>query len=123
MKVLLTGSRGLIGSALTERLTRSGHAVTRLVRREPEADGEVRWDISSGTIGAAGLEGHDAAVHLAGASIARRGTPRAKGLIRDSRVEGTRLLCGTLAGLARPPRVLACASGVAACWAAAVATD
>jgi len=60
-----------------------------------------------------GLEGHDAVVHLAGENLADSSwTPERKAGIRNSRVGGTRLLCGSLARLNRPPGVLVCASAV-----------
>ncbi len=112
MWVVISGSHGLIGSALTARLRQEGHQVTRLVRRLPGA-GEVAWDPYEGTIDAAGLEGHDAVVHLAGAGIgAHRWTASYKAKVLNSRVEGTSLLARTLAELERPPAVLASASGV-----------
>ena len=114
MHVLVTGSTGFIGSALVSYLIEQGCSVTRLVRRRvTEDDSDVEWDPGAGTIDAKRLAGVDAVVHLAGESIyARRWTARRKAIIRDSRVEGTRLLSQTLAGLDPPPRVLACASGL-----------
>lgn len=114
MKVLVTGSSGLIGSALVDRLARGGHVVTRLVRREPPAGSDaVRWDPEAGTIDADRLEGHDAAVHLAGEGIAAAPwTDVQKARIRDSRVKGTRLLCGILPRLDAPPKVLVSASAI-----------
>ena len=71
------------------------------------------WDPVKGEIDAARLEGLDAAVHLAGENIGSgRWTAARKAAIRDSRVNGTRFLCDTLAGLARPPKTLVCASAV-----------
>lgn len=111
MRVLVTGTSGLIGSALVEQMAHGGREVVRLVRREPRRGGdETRWDPAAGSIDAAGLEGCDAVVHLAGESVAGRWTAAKKARIRESRVEGTRLLAETLAGLERPPSVLACAS-------------
>jgi uncharacterized protein (TIGR01777 family) len=73
----------------------------------------VRWDPEKGEVDAAGLEGLDAAVHLAGENVGSgRWTAARKAAIRDSRVKGTRLLCEALAGLARPPETLVCASAV-----------
>lgn len=113
MRVLVTGSSGLIGSALIRSLGAEGHQVTRLVRRAPTGPGEVTWDPEAGTIDAAGLEGHDAAVHLAGAGIGdHRWTDEYKATILDTRVKGTGLLARTLASLDRPPRVLASGSAV-----------
>jgi uncharacterized protein (TIGR01777 family) len=114
MKVVVSGSSGLVGSALVPRLTESGHQVVRLVRSEPAADGsEVRWDLEAREIHKAGLEGVDAAVHLAGESIAAgRWTAAKKARILNSRARGTSLLAETLAGLKPRPKVLVSASGV-----------
>jgi uncharacterized protein (TIGR01777 family) len=111
-RVAVTGASGLVGSALVPFLTTGGHAVTRLMRRADEPSA-IRWDPAAGTIDAAGLEGVDAVVHLAGESIASgRWTAERKARIRDSRVRGTRLLCETLARLGRPPRTLVAASAI-----------
>ena len=114
MKVLISGSTGLIGSALVSFLTNAGHDVLRLVRSAPKSDGsEVHWDPESGRIDNAGLEGMDAVVHLAGENIgAGRWTRDRKARIFDSRVTGTRLLCESLANLAQPPKVLVSASAI-----------
>jgi uncharacterized protein (TIGR01777 family) len=111
--VLVTGAHGLIGTALIPRLRAGGHRVVRLVRSEPEGADDVRWDPVAGTIDAAGLEGVDAVVHLAGAGIGdKKWTPARKQLILDSRTQGTDLLARTLAGLTRPPEVLLSGSAV-----------
>jgi uncharacterized protein (TIGR01777 family) len=113
MNVLVSGSTGLVGSALVPFLTAGGHQVTPLVRSTASDGKSVRWDPSAGTIDAAGLEGFDAVVHLAGENVAsRRWNAEQKARIRDSRVKGTRLLCEALAKLDRSPRVLVCASAV-----------
>jgi uncharacterized protein (TIGR01777 family) len=113
MRVAVTGSNGLIGTALVEALAGDGHQVTKLVRGEPRGPSELRWSPSSGTIDAAGLEGHDGVVHLAGVGIGdHRWTDEHKAAVLDSRVKGTTLLAATLAGLDRPPKVLASASAV-----------
>lgn len=114
MKVLLSGSSGLVGSALVPFLTDAGHQVIRLVRSQPRLEGaEIRWDPEAGDIDAAGLKGLDAAVHLAGESIAAgRWTAAKKARILESRVKGTRLLAEALAGLEQPPKVLVSASAV-----------
>ena len=114
MKVLISGSTGLIGSALIPVLTDAGHEVVRLVRSAPIAGGsEVHWDPESERIDTAGLEGMDAVVHLAGENIgSARWTRGKKARIFDSRVKGTRLLCESLANLTRPPQVLVCASAI-----------
>lgn len=113
MKVAVTGSSGLVGSALVRFLASGGHEVLRLVRRAPQAKGEARWDPERGALDAAALEGVDAVVHLAGDNIAAGRWTRAKKLLlRSSRVGPTRLLAETLAGLKRRPRVLVSASAV-----------
>lgn len=112
MRVLVTGSHGLVGGALVSSMRATGHEVTPLVRGTPSA-GEVHWDPAAGTIDAAGLEGHDAVVHLAGVGIAdSRWDAQHKAAVRRSRVMGTELLARTLASLDRPPSVLASGSAV-----------
>jgi uncharacterized protein (TIGR01777 family) len=111
--VLVTGSHGLIGSALIPRLRADGHRVARLVRGAPEGGDDVRWDPRAGTIDAAGLEGIDAVVHLAGAGIGdKKWTDDRKQLILESRTQGTSLLARTLAGLDRKPSVLLSGSAI-----------
>ncbi len=104
MKIAITGASGLIGTALTAFLTTGGHEVHALVRSQPKP-GEIQWDIKNQTIDAAGLEGMDAVIHLAGESITGRWTDEKKQRIRDSRTLGTELLAKTLAGLKKPPKV------------------
>ncbi len=112
MRVAVTGSSGLVGSAVVAALEGQGHQVVRLVRQRPEPEGGVYWEPSLGEIHASRLEGLDAVVHLAGESVAaRRWTRAQKERIRRSRVDGTRLLATTLAQLSARPAVLACASG------------
>jgi hypothetical protein len=112
---LVSGSSGLVGSALIPSLAAAGHDVVRLVRsRSANPSKElISWDPSRGQIDAAGLEGIDAVVHLAGESIASgRWNAERKARIRDSRSIGTRLLAETLAKLRTPPKVFACASAI-----------
>lgn len=112
--IAITGATGLVGSALAPFLTTGGHTVVRLGRGTPAAGSrDARWDPATGAIDAGALEGLDAVVHLAGESIAAgRWNDERKARIRRSRTEGTRLLAHSLAGLARKPRVLICASAV-----------
>jgi uncharacterized protein (TIGR01777 family) len=110
--VAVTGTSGLLGSALLPALRAAGWIPRALVRRAA-GPGEVTWDPTAGTLDLPALEGVDAAVHLAGESVAAgRWTPEAKRRIRDSRVLGTRLLAESLARLRRPPRVLVSASAI-----------
>ncbi|MEZ0093661.1 TIGR01777 family oxidoreductase [Streptacidiphilus sp. EB129] len=123
MRIAVTGSTGLIGSALVRSLLDDGHAVVRLVRRAPEArsDGstEVRWNPTLRQIDHKGLaagpdgSGLDAVVHLAGAGVAdRRWSAAYKRQIHDSRVLGTTTIAEAVAGLKQPPRVLVSGSAV-----------
>ena len=114
LRVAVSGSTGLVGSALIPFLTTGGHRVTRLVRSPPpHAEDEVGWDPTGGSIEAARLEGVDAVVHLAGENIAAgRWTAATKVRITESRVRGTQLLCESLARLRQRPKVLVCASAI-----------
>lgn len=112
MLVLVSGSRGLIGSALVAALEADGHTVRRLVRGRAVGD-EVAWDPTAGSIDRTRLEGVEAVVHLAGEPIGgRRWSPAQKERVRSSRVEGTRLLSTALAELDRPPAVMVSGSAV-----------
>jgi uncharacterized protein (TIGR01777 family) len=110
LNVLVSGSTGLVGSALVSALADEGHSVVRLTRSGDAENEAVRWDPSSGSIDADRLEEIDAVAHLAGESIVGRWTSAKKARIRNSRVQGTRLLSEALAELSTPPRVMVSAS-------------
>ena len=111
-RIAITGATGLIGRALTASLVGDGHEVVRVVRGAPTGT-DVRWDPVAGSIDAAGLEGLDAVVHLAGEPIgAARWTDEVRRRILESRTRGTDLLARTLAGLERRPSVLVSSSAV-----------
>jgi uncharacterized protein len=112
MRILMTGARGLIGSALTKEFRRRGDTVVPLVRREPRGTDEIQWDPNAPFAQPGKLEGFDAAIHLAGESIMGLWTPEKKRRIRESRVNGTTHLAQALAGLERPPRVVISASAI-----------
>ncbi len=111
MRILVSGSTGLIGSALVPRLATAGHAVVRLVRRDPGED-RIEWDPDRGAIDAARIGGFDCVIHLAAEPISGRWTGEKKRRIRESRTKGTQLLSETLSRCAQPPRLLICASAV-----------
>ncbi|MER3416745.1 MAG: TIGR01777 family protein [Gemmataceae bacterium] len=112
MRIAVSGSHGLIGSALVQALAQAGHEVVRLVRDGAGGTG-IAWDPERGTLDRSALEGIDAVVHLAGYGIAeRRWTAPVKELIRSSRVNGTRLLATALADMVRRPQVLVAASAI-----------
>jgi len=115
MNVLVSGSTGLVGSALVPMLTTSGHSVTRLVRNDsaPALRGPaVVWDPAAGTLDPAALDGISAVVHLAGENVAGRWTAEKRQRIRESRVRGTRTLVESLLRMRRPPSVVVCASAI-----------
>jgi uncharacterized protein len=113
MKILVSGSHGLVGKALIASLTSDGHEIVRLVRGKPSGATEIEWHPDQEKIDGAALEGLDAVVHLAGESIASgRWTDEKKRAIRDSRVKGTALLSEALARLSRPPSVFVSASAI-----------
>ncbi|MGX1976078.1 TIGR01777 family oxidoreductase [Streptomyces kronopolitis] len=113
MRIAITGSTGLIGTALVRSLRTDGHEAVRLVRRAPAAAGEVRWDPKRQELDPAGLAGCEAVVHLAGAGVGdHRWTAAYKQEIRDSRVLGTRTLAAALTAMDTPPRVLVSGSAI-----------
>jgi uncharacterized protein (TIGR01777 family) len=112
-RIAISGSSGLVGSSLVAFLAREGCTVVRLVRSEPRRRDEVLCDPATGRIDAARFEGLRAVVHLAGVNIAAsRWSASQKERIRSSRVDGTRLVAESLAGLTRPPATLVCASAI-----------
>ncbi|MCI0603872.1 TIGR01777 family oxidoreductase [bacterium] len=109
MKIIISGSSGLVGSALVFNLISDGHQVFRLVRSSKQ-DGIV-WDPKQPFADRSVLEGFDAVIHLAGESIAEgRWNEEKKRAIRESRVLGTRHLSDAIASLNSPPKVFVCAS-------------
>ena len=116
MKILISGSSGLVGSAITAAFIADGHEVTRLVRREPNTAAcitEQFWDPSQDSLNSKILEPIDAAIHLGGVPIAgSRWSRKRKLLIRGSRIRSTRLLSQTLATIQSPPKIFLVASGI-----------
>jgi uncharacterized protein len=112
MKVIVTGSHGMIGAALIPALEAAGHQAVRVVRGSPAA-GEVGWDPAAGGLDRRDLAGVDGAVHLAGEGIGtKRWNAQQKHRILDSRVRGTDLLSRRLAELDPRPRVLIAGSAI-----------
>src|SRR5215469_17543056 len=115
MKIAVTGSSGLIGTAVTAALRADGHQVIRLVRAAPTGADSVAWDprADRGGLDPRALEGVAAVVHLAGAGVAdRRWTPSYQAEIRNSRVQGTTALVSAMTAMASPPGVLLCGSAI-----------
>ena len=122
MKILISGSTGLVGSAVADCLSRRGHEITRLLRSgsnlrkgktTPSRElPQVLWNPQSGLLNSRAEE-VDAIIHLAGASIAgRRWSPAWKKELRDSRVPATRHLIASLRQLHRPPQIFIAASAI-----------
>jgi uncharacterized protein (TIGR01777 family) len=111
MKVLITGSHGMIGSVVTPYLVACSHQVVRLVRSTPGPD-EVWWDPDKGEIDTPSLKGFEGIVHLATMPWPLRWTAKAKERIQANHLMTNRLLAESLAGCTPQPRVLICASGM-----------
>jgi uncharacterized protein len=122
LRRLISGSGGMVGSALAGALQQQGHDVAGLLR--PHRPGHTRrsevrskkqtvgWDPEAGTLEQS-ADGADAVVHLAGASIAEgRWTAARKGVLRDSRIAATHSLIDSLKKLNRPPGVFIGASAI-----------
>jgi uncharacterized protein (TIGR01777 family) len=113
MKVLISGSHGLVGSALAASLAGAGHEVFSLVRHSPKSPKQIEWHPNQNSLTTADLESMDAVVHLAGESIASgRWTDEKKQAIRDSRIKSTKLLAEALDKLNTPPATLINASAI-----------
>ena len=112
-RVVLSGASGLIGVPLVRELRAAGHDVRTLVRRTARRSDEIRWDPAGGILDPAALEGIDAVINLSGASLAR--IPWTNGYRRElvwSRIDATRLLAETMAGMAKPPSTFLSGSAV-----------
>ena len=113
MRVLISGSSGLIGSKLVKHLKAKGHDPVRLVRSKSPATGEsVFIDYENEDFNIGDFEGFDAAVHLAGENIVGRWTKSKRERIRNSRIDTTRLLVNIFKNTSSPPKDFICASAV-----------
>lgn len=111
MRILISGSSGLVGTALMPKLSADGHEIVRLVRDASARGHTVQWDPALGNVDRERIKGFDALIHLAGENIASgRWTKARKKRIKDSRVEGTKLIAEALARQEKPPSVAICAS-------------
>lgn len=111
MRIAITGSSGLVGTAVTAALRSEGHDVVRLVRGETRAADTARWDPATGELDLDALGAIDAVVHLAGENVAGgRWTEARRRRIHESRGPATTRLCETLAAMPTPPAVMVSAS-------------
>ncbi|MGK0277235.1 MAG: hypothetical protein ACI9N0_003636, partial [Ilumatobacter sp.] len=112
MRVAITGSSGLVGSALISHLDSLGHTSVPVVRRAAKP-GEITWSPSDGTLDPGDLEGIDAVVHLAGAGIGdKRWTDSYKKVLIDSRLDGTSLLASAIAACSDGPKIFLSGSAI-----------
>jgi uncharacterized protein len=117
MKILVTGSTGLVGKALVSALEKEGHSVCRLVRPGTNAHDEaggfnVAWNPETGELGGAAV-GPDVVVHLSGASIGDgRWTEKRKAVLRSSRVDVARALVEAIGKMNVKPSVFVSASAI-----------
>jgi uncharacterized protein (TIGR01777 family) len=109
LRIAITGASGFLGVSLASFLATGGHTVLRIGRG---ADNDARWDPARGVLDPAALEGVDAVIHLAGASVAERWSAEQKRAIRESRVQSTRLIAQAIVKLSRKPSVLISGSAI-----------
>lgn len=113
MKFLISGSTGLVGSALSHRLTLDGHEVTSLVRGKRTNHNGIVWDPLTGETNLTRWENFDVVIHLAGESVAEnRWNEKIKKRIAESRIIGTKNLARNLESLTYPPSLLISASAI-----------
>ena len=118
MKIVLTGATGMIGSLLTERLSKSQHALVLLSRRPPVEISVAKKQWLAWQPGASGeweraIDGADAVINLAGEPIAgKRWTPKQKEILRSSRVDGTKALVDAIAKAQVKPKLMISGSAV-----------
>jgi uncharacterized protein (TIGR01777 family) len=110
-RIAITGTSGLIGSALVGYLKSEGHTVQRLVRRATVAPDEIQWDPKTGYVDIEALRGVDAVIHLAGVGVGdKRWTKRFKSEILNSRLLGTTAIANAVAEV--KPQVFISASAI-----------
>lgn len=113
MKIVITGSSGLIGSALVRDCEKRNFEVVKLVRRVPKQENESQWDPIKGIVDLNVFEKATAIVNLAGAGVGdRRWSKKYKKLILDSRVNSTETLANAIVNLKTPPSVFVSGSAI-----------
>lgn len=115
MRIAVSATSGLIGTALVRELAAGGDDVVRLVRRPPRSSAEIRWqpEAPSAGLDPAALAGVGAVIHLSGAPVAaRRWTPARKVVLRSSRIQSTSKLAAAMAACDPRPEVMICASAI-----------
>lgn len=110
--ILITGGSGLVGTHLTELLTKKGYEVAWL-SRSPQATKYFLWNVEKSEIDPNAIEWADAIIHLAGAGVAeKRWTPERKKLILESRTQSTQLLYSAIERAENKPNTFISSSAV-----------
>jgi uncharacterized protein len=109
--VAIAGATGFLGSAFARHLTGQGHEVRRIGRRSSRGV-DFHWDLVAGTLDPVALDGADAVINFAGATVAQRWTREHKTAILASRVRSTDVLARTMVAVRSPPRVFLATSAV-----------
>ncbi len=112
LRIAITGATGLVGSKVLPFFKDKGHLVVPITRQALLAPPCIVWDPDAGQLDPEQMEGFDVVIHLAGTNVGERWDGAYKQSILTSRVNGTRLLCTTLAKLKRKPKLLIAASAV-----------
>ena len=92
MKVLITGATGLVGKAITKVLHQHDIPVNYLTTRKEKIVSSENyqgfyWNPSKGEIDIACFEGVTSIINLAGATIAKKWTPKYKKKVLSSRID------------------------------------
>lgn len=112
MRIAITGSSGMVGSALRPRFEAAGHEIQPL-RHGDDSNPDAAWNPATGWIRDGALEGVDVVLHLAGASIGDgRWSAAYKEEMRSSRIDGARLLVETIRGMTERPKAFVTSSAV-----------
>lgn len=109
--VAIAGATGFLGTELARYLTSEGHTVRRIGRRASRGV-DFHWDLASGQLDPAALDGADAVVNFTGENIAQRWTRDHKQAILSSRVRSTEVLAKTMGAVRSPPRVFLSTSAI-----------
>src|SRR5262245_2064725 len=109
---VITGSAGMVGSALVPALERAGYVCRRLVRRPSRGEKEYEWHPDRGSLDPAAIDGAHVVINLAGEKIDQRWTRSTKKEIMESRVRGTSLLVDTIGRVQSRPEVMISMSAV-----------
>jgi uncharacterized protein (TIGR01777 family) len=113
MRIVISGSSGLIGTALVDHLRAQGHTIVRLVRRSARGVDEAVWDPAAGSLDPQVIDGADAVINLSGAGIGdKRWTDAYKRELLSSRLDTTSLLARTIATVDRKPSAFLSGSAI-----------